>query len=90
MPRVVQNPKTASPKQQLGKQKTYGMFAGYQCIWTDNLRMNIWGGFAHAVPGLDQPAGTFKQSVLISGNFLDQIQPFLTFGVAYTYGKRTI
>jgi DcaP outer membrane protein len=68
---------------------TYGMYAGYQRIWTDKLRMNFWGGFAHAVPGLDQPAGTFKRSVLLSGNFLYHIQPFLTFGVEYTYGKRT-
>jgi DcaP outer membrane protein len=69
--------------------KTYGMYAAYQRIWTDKLRMNFWGGFAHAVPGLDQPAGTFKRSVLLSGNFLYHIQPFLTFGVEYTYGKRT-
>jgi hypothetical protein len=69
--------------------KTYGMYAGYQRIWTDKLRMNIWGGFAHAVPGLDQPAGTFKRSALFSGNFLYHIQPYLTFGVEYTYGKRT-
>jgi len=69
--------------------KTYGMYASYQRIWTDKLRMNFWGGFAHAVPGLDQLAGTFKRSVLLSGNFLYHIQPFLTFGVEYTYGKRT-
>jgi DcaP outer membrane protein len=74
---------------QLRLRKTYGMYAGYQRIWTDKLRMNIWGGFAHAVPGLDQPAGTFKRSVLISGNLIYHIQPFLTFGVEYTYGNRT-
>jgi DcaP outer membrane protein len=69
--------------------KTYGMYGGYQRIWTDKLRMNFYGGFAHAVPGLDQAAGTFKRTALFSGNFLYHIQPFLTFGVEYMYAKRT-
>jgi DcaP outer membrane protein len=69
--------------------KTYGLYGGYQRIWTDKLRMNIYGGFAHAVPGLDQPAGTFKTSMLISGNLLYHILPYLTFGLEYAYAKRT-
>jgi hypothetical protein len=74
---------------QVRLRKTYGMYAGYQRIWTDKLRTNIFGGFAHAIPGLDQPAGTFKRSVLLNGNFIYHIQPFLSFGVEYSYGKRT-
>jgi hypothetical protein len=69
--------------------KTYGAYGAYQRIWTDKLRMNIYGGVAHAVPGLDQPAGTFKTSMLVSGNFLYHIMPYLTFGLEYTYAKRT-
>jgi hypothetical protein len=74
---------------QVRLRETYGMYAGYQRIWTDKFRTNFWGGFAHAVPGLDQPAGTFKRSALYSANFLYHFQPFLTLGVEYTYGKRT-
>jgi DcaP outer membrane protein len=74
---------------QLRLRKTYGLYGGYQRIWTDKLRMNIYGGFAHAVPGLDQPAGTFKTSMLLSGNFLYHVLPYLTFGLEYTYAKRT-
>jgi outer membrane DcaP-like protein len=69
--------------------KTYGAYGAYQRIWTDKLRMNIYGGFAHAVPGLDQTPGTFKTSMLVSGNFLYHIMPYLTFGLEYTYAKRT-
>jgi outer membrane DcaP-like protein len=69
--------------------KTYGAYGAYQRIWTEKLRMNIYGGFAQAVPGLDQPAGTFKTSMLVSGNFLYHIMPYLTFGLEYTYAKRT-
>jgi outer membrane DcaP-like protein len=69
--------------------KTYGTYGGYQRIWTDKLRMNIYGGFAHAVPGLDQPAGTFKTSMLVSGNFIYHFLPYMTFGLEYTYAKRT-
>ena len=76
-----------------GLQRTtaYGAAVSYQHYWTDKLRSNFIGGFAHYDNEFpDDPAASNKNLVSAFANLIYSPVPSTDFGVEFIYGTRSV
>jgi len=64
-----------------------GVMLAYQHFWTADLRSTLMGGIARARVPATLAGDAFKSSRYVSLNLMKRLQPYLTVGIEYAYGK---
>jgi len=64
-----------------------GALMSYRHQWTPALRSSIMAGFARSKPLDWQPADEFERSEYAAANLMWAVQPYLTLGVEYAFGR---
>jgi len=73
---------------ELDLRDNWGGFVTYKHQWTDTLRSTAALGYARSEPLDWQTGDTFESSIYGSCNLMWSLQPYLTMGFEYQYGKR--
>lgn len=72
---------------ELDLRDNWGGFITYKHQWTDKLRSTAALGYAHSEPLDWQTGDTFESSMYGAVNLMCSLQPYLTMGFEYSYGK---
>ena len=76
------------PDGDLELRKNWGGMAAYEHHWSNVLRSTAMAGYAKSEPLDWQTGDTFTSSTYTSVNLMWAVQPYLTLGVEYAYGRR--
>lgn len=68
----------------------WGTLTTYKRQWNQSLRSSFMAGYARSRPLEWQPSDTFQSSFYAAANLMWQVLPYLTLGVEYAYGERTL